>query len=606
MTAATATPQQMRDRLMQAIDGQSSQICNMVAVMEVISYLEKYPITKEALEETRLGKLINDVRKKTKDEDLAKRAKKLLRTWQKLIEPGQGEALSKGHTGPPGATNGGTHPCRTDVTPPAVALPSGKTVSELKSRNDFDNCYSPKAEKSGNRKRKGEKRDGAQIPAKIAKTTAHERTQKSRLPTNGIGTSPEAFTGAFDTHPHSDKDGSDHLDDRLNKIPVNAVKPHPSSPGHAKLPSTSALLKTAVLQQQAKLDLAASGGVPYQPRSPRGNSYSPRSTKQDAVIKLAAPKATTLLNPARSPRVVGRSGLVPSPIPCPQPSTPCIQGSLSVGPPPTESALHRDTPADVDQRLQHSTRRPDFQCDSMHTSVSLSHGVEANVEGDCAITSMGRKRRKKYRSRDYTVNLGGLPTGESTKPCRLKDRRLTFDPVTGQIKPSTHKESYLERDATVVPVTLEPPRTELLKQNQCAQNPPVTPSPFQQTNWKELSRNEIIQSYLNRQSNVLTSSGAQTSGAHFFMSEYLKHEEHHIKEARKTHVLAPSIPATDLPGVSREVTNKDLDRMHKEHWPGVNGCYDTKDNWYDWTECISLDPHGDESNLNILPYVYLD
>ncbi|XP_031678390.1 mediator of RNA polymerase II transcription subunit 26 isoform X3 [Oncorhynchus kisutch] len=493
------------------------------------------------------------------------------------------------------------HLCRMDVSPPAAIPPSGKMVPELKSRNDFNNRYSPKAEKSGNRKRKGEQRDRQHIPMKISKITAYERTHNSRLPTNGIGASPEAFTDTCGPHLKSDKDGAEHLDmDRLNNIPVNAVKPHPSSPGVPKPLSTSALLKTAVLQQHGKMDLAVSGGGLHQPKHPRSNSYSPRSTKQDAVVKLSMTKSTTLLSPARSPRVMDSSGLGPSPLRSPHLLTPCMQGSLTVGPLPTESALHWDGPADMDQRLQQSTRRPD----SLHSKAS-SHS-EVKAESDGSVTSTERKRRKKYRSRDYTVNLSWQPTEETTMPCRLKDRRLTFDPVTGQIKPSTLKESYPEREATVAPVTPELPRTELLKQNHCAQNSPVTPSPFQQTNWKELSRNEIIQSYLNRQSNVLTLSGAQTSGAHFFMSEYLKQEGHHIKEGRKKHMLVPNIPDTDLPGVSRAVTNEDLNRIHKEHWPGVNGCYDTKDNWYEWTDCISLDSHGDDAKLNILPYVCLD
>ncbi|XP_070765564.1 mediator of RNA polymerase II transcription subunit 26-like [Enoplosus armatus] len=574
MTAATATPQVMRDRLLQAIDGQSNQICNMVVVMEVISFLEKYPITKEVLEETRLGKLINDVRKKTKNDDLAKRAKKLLRNWQKLIEPEKAEVSSKGHTGASWSSNGGAHPC---ISAPAATTPSGKTGSELKNRNDFNNCYSPRGVKLNNRKRKGDQKEGQPLPAKISKTTLNDKIQNSKqLPTNGIGGSSEIFT---DTRAHQslDKDISEPLDnDRLNKIPVNAVKPHPSAPGYSKPPSTSSLLKASVLQQQARQEQAASEGQ-NRPKSPRGSLHSLPTPKQEAGVKQTASQPQSLSSP--NVRSVDTSGLGPSP----QPFTVCVQG------------LHTDNSWSAD--LDSKSRPPNT---SLHNSYASSCSDGVSLEDDGAVSNTGKRKGQKYKPKDYVVKLDGQTVEDGTKPVRLKDRRLTFDPVTGQIKSSFHKESCQEGEV----------RLDHKPESQCSeqpkQNQPVPPSPFQQTDWKELSRSEIIQSYLSQQSNVLTSSGAHTPGAHFFMTEFLKKEEHQSKDAKKTHTLAPELPARDLPGVSRDVINEDLNRLHTQHWSGVNGCYDTKGTWYDWTECISLDPHGDESRLNILPYVCLD
>ncbi|XP_072524878.1 mediator of RNA polymerase II transcription subunit 26 [Salminus brasiliensis] len=571
MTTASATPQQMRDRLLQAIDSHSN-ICNMVAVLDVISNLEKYPITKEALEETRLGKLINDVRKKTKDEDLAKRAKKLLRNWQKLIEPSQCDTPSRVVQGGPGSANGGSHPCRTDVPAPHPA----KVAPELKTRNDIHNAFSPLAEKSRSRKHR-DQRDSPSLPSKVCKTHGQF---SSTPPSNGIGGSPEPLLENQDDAP-SDRNRPEPLEsDRQNKIPVNAVKPHPSSPGLTKLPSTSSLLKTSVLKQ-----LVGDRAEKPQPSSPQ-YSPSPRHVTQEAVAKRSsayAPKGT-LLSPSQN------SAQVPSLLPLTSPA----QVSRADGPSPLDVEdsfpLHR--PAERTSQSLH---------DSTTHKTSELHNLSPEVTKDSSDGVTSNKKRKKYRSRDYTVNLQGQSSEDRTKPVRLKERRLTFDPVTGQIKPLTPKESHQEEECQGPP-PFEPARAEVPTQRQSV----TAPSPFQQTNWKELSRNEIIQSYLSLQSNVLTSSGAQTHGAHFFMTEYLKREEHDVRETRKTHVLVPSSSATELPGVSREVTLEDLHRIHAERWPGVNGCHDTKGDWFDWTECISLDTHGDETRLNILPYVCLD
>uniref|UniRef100_H3D0G6 Mediator of RNA polymerase II transcription subunit 26 n=1 Tax=Tetraodon nigroviridis TaxID=99883 RepID=H3D0G6_TETNG len=581
MTTVSATPQQMKDRLLQAVDSQSN-ICNMVVVLEVISCLEKYPITKEALEETRLGKLINDVRKKTKDEDLAKRAKKLLRNWQKLIEPGPAAA--------PGSTNGSSHPCQGEASPSDISV-LGKGVLDVKIRNDVHNTYSPKAEKSSSRKRRMENRDsGVHLPEKLFKMSSYDDFASPPLPTNGIAGSPE---DPAEQQPLRSPDRSrlDPLDnDKVSRIPVNAVKPRPS-PGAAKLPSTSSLIKAAVMQQQAHLD--EGGGAYYQAKSPRGLSTSPRSLKADVVAKRSAaytPKETPVPSPSSRDSPLSSSQPVASP----------AQASNADRPP--HSSYRSSTHWAGSFDLSSHCSPPDMYSTPEATGTSSASEGSASVSEDVdgAVGPGSEHKRRKYRSRDYSVNLDGQRVEEAAKPVRLKERRLTFDPVTGQIKPLVHKEpSPAEEGSTPSPGPYLHPGEFM----QRTESP--THQPYHQTNWKELSRNEIIQSYLNLQSSLLTSSGVQAPGAHFFMSEYLKREGKESANSQ-VHALQTDSSPEDVPGVTREVSAEDLERIHTQHWPGVNGCYDSKGRWYDWTECISLDPHGDENKLNILPYVCLD
>jgi len=63
------------------------QVVDMGIVVEVISQLEIYSITKEALEATRLGKHINELRRKASDKGLASRAKSLVKKWRELLVP---------------------------------------------------------------------------------------------------------------------------------------------------------------------------------------------------------------------------------------------------------------------------------------------------------------------------------------------------------------------------------------------------------------------------------------------------------------------------------------------------------------------------------------
>ncbi|XP_038624050.1 mediator of RNA polymerase II transcription subunit 26-like [Tachyglossus aculeatus] len=573
-------------------------IHNTVAVLEVISSLEKYPITKEALEETRLGKFINDVRKKTKNEELAKRAKKLLRSWQKFTEPVTSETVPHLLSNPHGLASSGAQYCRQDTLPTTVA------GSKLKTTNAIPKLSTPKSVKVRNRKKKSIQREGHQsTPSNVSKPSSESLQSASPLPTNGIRGNSESFPSSLDFKmcPASENIRAARSEnDKHSKVPVNAVKPHPGSPGILKPSSTSSQFKAAVLQQHENL-----GETTGQHQTRKLCSLSPTNLKNETFVQQQNVKQS-MANLSQRSQFPGLSQVVAlSPPLILLPSTaPKAVKLLETSPQSgTVTSQHCQECVSSENFLCHSERLPfqntspnfevSFHCEESHIGF-LPDAITVDTVDSPAESA--NKKKKRYRSRDYAMNLDELVREGGLKPVRLKKRKLTFNPMTRQIKPLMQKDSS-QRDS---PARIEQHRTERQERKSILQNP------CEQTNWKELSRNEMIQTYLNRQNSFLSASGVQSPGAYHLLSEYLKKEENIRKETRMTHVQISKIISTDLPGINREVTSNDLCRLCESYWPGVNGCYDTQGTWYNWTQCISVDPHGDDSRLNILPYVCLD
>uniref|UniRef100_A0A1B6CIZ2 Mediator of RNA polymerase II transcription subunit 26 n=2 Tax=Clastoptera arizonana TaxID=38151 RepID=A0A1B6CIZ2_9HEMI len=132
------SPSEIKEKLLKALDKEYN-VVDMGVVLDIVSVLEKTPITKEALETTRLGKYINELRRKTSNEALAKRAKDLVRRWRHMIMP-HAETIPpsnhphNGSTRIPvlGLTNktGGAN-TRGSVISPAMSIPSSNTSPSL-------------------------------------------------------------------------------------------------------------------------------------------------------------------------------------------------------------------------------------------------------------------------------------------------------------------------------------------------------------------------------------------------------------------------------------------------------------------------------------------
>ncbi|XP_077060365.1 mediator of RNA polymerase II transcription subunit 26 isoform X2 [Siphateles boraxobius] len=235
----------------------------------------------------------------------------------------------------------------------------------------------------------------------------------------------------------------------------------------------------------------------------------------------------------------------------------CITSSLPLNSSIQDSHIKMQQPSDLLNILKPAT-----------LNVNL-YEVSSTVT-DTNITSEVTKNQHNNRGRPAEEDRNKTTQPQASKP--------TYDPQTPQIIPVSSKTSDCQRSTES-----EIQGSEHMKQNLCL---------VQQTHWREMI-----------QSSLLTS---ERSGMGFSVAEKFKQEKKNSKECRKRHAFIPDVPVTELPGVSREITERDLVRIRRHRWHGVNGCYDNRNNWYDWTQSITLDPYGNGSKLKILPYVTID
>ncbi|XP_040210560.1 mediator of RNA polymerase II transcription subunit 26-like [Rana temporaria] len=543
---ALVSPRDIRARLLLAIDSHNN-IRDMVAVWDVISMLETYPITIEVLEEMALGEILNEVRKKTSNEDLAKRTKKLLRSWKKVLEQ-----AARGTANPQGSANlGSTHTCKIEKgrneSPTrdfAVSSPH-RSVEQLVS-TDYQlqqlprvmQQHAPQGRRSGQPMQSLQYRAlpvpvplWSSLPSAEAMTAlVSPRDIRARLllaidSHNNIRDMVAVWDviSMLEMYPITIEVLEEML---LGKI-LNEVRKKTSNEDLAKRTKKRLRSWKKVLEQAARGTANPQGsanlGSTHTCKIEKGRNESPTmgfavSSPHRSVEQLVS----TDYQLQQSPRVTQQH---------------------------TPQGRHSGQPI-TDPQTPRSSYSPE----------------SSKMDSDDAAS--GSDRRKKNKSRSRGDQEGYSADGNSKQTRVKKDRKLKFYFMTGQIKPLANK---------------EPPQAEILAPSEQhrtetdKQDPNLSPpSPFEQTDWKELSQMKIIQAECSK------------------------------PEAGKTNVLVKLALPSELPGKSREVTSADLDRLHNQHWPGVNGCYDTQGNWFDWTQCISLDPHGDGERLIILPYVCLD
>lgn len=585
-----ATLSEIRNRLARAVDDNGS-VRDMDTAVEAISVLEKTPVTKEALEETRLGLHVNNIRRATRNSPLAKRAKNLIKSWQQMIEKKE-TPFRVQRTRPETPNSLGSSPSPPE--PPRDCIVHSHSSPQLSARIPRSNTPTFDGKGKRNKKRKP-LHDGTKLSKKsdVNDGLMTHRLQSSevRLQQQSLDTGQSTILNGY----------------TMSSKPVAAVKPiiNPNPPSSSDR-SSSLSMKT----QNSKLS------VPHK---------SPKSKKTLKIPHNA---------PSPVPNAITRQGDIYN-------NNNTKMKSSKSAPNVTVSKPSSDKP---------------FQNEGSISTSSLSAKTQSTV-----LSGGNLKRKHNFISSPSSPDL------TFDRPRKAKERRLTYDPVTKELKVPSHGEdtSHQAPKLSSQP-TLQRNKHTLTKMSSLRANHSAVDTlknPVQSKtnanifssksskNYSILDKkddsdsNQDLPSKICPSVNILGSSPghdnfekcddacSSSTDFHKIYREFKKR-----KTRRKESAF---MDMTSLYPLSRLVENLDSDSdgnsspksgfssaivtetnvghnpIHSQYCklPGVTGCRGNNGSWFDWSQMFCVNHHKESETLpeekeivplQILPYVELD
>ncbi|WAR23538.1 MED26-like protein [Mya arenaria] len=635
------TAPQLKERLLEGIDNDNN-VVDMPRVLEVVHILEKYPITKDILEETRIGKLVNDVRRKTTNKALAKRAKELVKSWQKL--------LSGGSEGTP-VVNGGTQVVNGDGLRQTSGLgrqglntpqsPAFSLSSRSPSTASIKGYASPNnsVDSSLSRVRIPSKPNTPSLPnVNNNKSSSHQPTKRSNtspLFSGVIASKRQCISPSVNSQPGT-PDSVCSQNSSVNNDRPRKGRP-PLSRG-SSFTSASVTEPRDLQRTRSELILAKEPhGPDLRPTQSTSNLASKGKSGQNGmVVSNAHFNGGEISTPTHSIETKGLKTTIrfnkTSP---PVPSLP-VNGIVE-----TPKKRGRGRPPKykpVDQQIPHSASissvksfaekrkaKLDVRIDLESPSyVSLTPKVKSTAEliqelqakNSLSVSKdTARKIQKNLISKEVDEDLhvqSNVPEG--AKPRHHKKRFAPpSTPLSLQQTKNEMVEKFLESSVTpsagedLSPLKYEPPRSE---------SPGNASTSFEDRESVDSTQNHCDESTVkingSDSKTVISNSNKTAIGSE---NKQNGESSSHDKQLSLDEIYS-KYPPIDLENFeyfddtyelpeTHEVTENDVNRLHREHWEGVNGCYNSWGEWRDWSQTVSK-PSYNSDMLNILPYVVTD
>lgn len=614
-------------------------------------------------QQTRLGKLVNELRKKTSNDALAKRAKKLVKSWQKLAHqpPSAGGIPVNGEKLASAAAVKAVQRFSQPNTPS-----SSKTVSPAASLTKTASLDNSGSRICSPAKASGRLVSPAVMPEKVASPLTAGKLASPAISGNlvsasvshGIVTSPSVLsgqsgnlerTGGRICSPATIASRLGHLEGRSSspatskpypKTPSSSGRNTPNLPAHTShgVDSSADLSKANTANKKrrrhddissdisSKLHVNNLGKLGASETPLNGLLSSAQNTgqyKSDTVYsKLLGASSTNFEHSEVDPAIA---------------ETDASGASASA----TKSLKEDSIEPFPTSRAYHSTHRPKLA--KVKTTAELIAGLKANTPttlNSPTIDAITSKRIRdlthdeerlsvipdSMRKRKYTRRKGLLPSASETELTKIKTEMVEKFLETSQL-------SHSFTDANVCDPVIQPESPGQLVKTTSATKPSSCTNVSLSISKPQFSFPAI--SYSASTSRLPTDAQADpplpdwvlehdpdrpdnvnsgraespvaksdTGRKHTSVDEEIEELYQQLSPVQP-YVEEEPVEECDVSVEKRPVTECDVERICKENWEGVNGCYNYCGDWQDWQSCFSQSTHMGEF-LHLLPYVNID